>query len=169
MPIFTQILDDTRTGVKKPSNFDSRDWYREKAKEVKSVTPSKIIYGNPHLNKTQIKPGFMYLFGYDPKHKEDLPYYDTFPLIFPFKDEGDGFLAMNLHYIPHIFRARLMDNLYPLINNQKFDETTKIKASYSFLNSASRYKYFKPCVKKYLYSHVKTKFLLCIVPSFGKI
>jgi len=27
------------------------------------------------------------------------------------------------------------------------------------LNSAARYKYFKPCVKRYLHSHVQSKFL----------
>jgi hypothetical protein len=160
MPIFTKILDDTRKGIKKPGNFDSRDWYRDKASEVKSISPGKIITDHIEYNRTNIKPGFMYLFGYDPKTKNDLPYYDRFPLIFPFKADHDGFLAMNLHYLPHVFRARLMDNLYPLVNNLKFDETTRIKASYNLLNSAARYKYFVPCVKKYLYSHVKTKFLL---------
>ena len=102
----------------------------------------------------------MYLFGYEPKLKNELPYYDRFPLIFPFKSDEDGFLAMNLHYIQPVFRAKLMDNLYPLVTNLKFDETTRIRASYNLLNSAAKYKYFQPCVKKYLYDHLKTKFLL---------
>ena len=119
MPIFTKILDDTRKGIQKPSNIDARDWYRDKAAEVKSASPGKIITNNIEYNRTTIKPGFMYLFGYDPKLKNELPYYDRFPLIFPFKSDTDGFLAMNLHYLPHVFRARLMDNLYPLVNNLK--------------------------------------------------
>ena len=105
----------------------------------------------------------MYLFSYDPKMKEELPYYDRFPLVFPFQTTPDGFLGMNMHYIPHVYRARLMDNLYDLTNNEKYDETTKLRASYSMLNSAARYKYFKPCVKRYLYSHVRSRFLL--IPS----
>jgi len=104
-------------------------------------------------------PGFMYLFQYDPKYKEDLPYYDRFPLIFPFEDQGDSFLAMNLHYLPHVYRARLLDYLYDLLNNEKYNETTRIRASYKLLNAASRYKYFKPCVKRYLHSHVRSRFL----------
>lgn len=164
MPIFTDILKNGRTdkkttGLLMPGSTDVRDWYREKAREVTNLNPGKIISQNRSFNKNNIKPGFMYLFGYDPKTKEDLPYYDKFPLIFPFHAEEGGFLGMNLHYLPHIMRARLMDQLYELTNNEKFDDTTKLRASYSFLNSASRYKYFKPCVKRYLYSHVTTRFL----------
>lgn len=160
MAIFTDILQKTRTGLNKPADIDSTQWYREKASEVRSVSPGKIITDNTHYNRTTVKPGYMYLFGYNPKLKDELPYYDRFPLIFPFKSDTDGFLAMNLHYIAPMYRARLMDALYPLVNNMKFDETTRLRASYNLLNSAAKYKYFKPCVKKYLTDHVKTKFLL---------
>ena len=160
MSIFTNVLKNTRTGLDKPADVSAQDWYRQKAQEVKSINPGKLIKENTKYNRTNIKPGFMYLFGYDPKLKNELPYYDRFPLIFPFKSDEDGFLAMNLHYIQPVFRAKLMDNLYPLVTNLKFDETTRIRASYNLLNSAAKYKYFQPCVKKYLYDHLKTKFLL---------
>jgi len=168
MPIFTDVLQNKKTGIdkpgiNKPGSIDARDWYREKAREVRVVNPNKIINNNKQYNRNNIMPGFLYLFGYNPKTKEDLPYYDRFPLVFPFKKEQDGFLGMNLHYLPHIMRARLMDNLYALVNNNKFDETTKLKASYNLLNSAARYKYFKPCIKKYLNSHVTSRFLM--IPS----
>lgn len=163
--VFTNLIQNKRTqdnltGILRPGSVDTREWFREKAQEVRNVRVESIIRKNPTFNRTQIRPGFMYLFQYDPKMKEELPYYDRFPLVFPFHAEGDGFLGMNLHYIPHIYRAKLMDNLYGLLNNSKYDETTKIRASYELLNSAARYKYFKPCVKKYLNSHVQSKFLL---------
>ena len=160
MSIFTDVLKNTRTDINKPADVSAQDWYRQKAQEVKSINPGKLIKENTKYNRTNIKPGFMYLFGYDPKLKNELPYYDRFPLIFPFKSDEDGFLAMNLHYIQPVFRAKLMDNLYPLVTNLKFNETTRIRASYKLLNSAAKYKYFQPCVKKYLYDHLKTKFLL---------
>jgi len=165
MAVFTSLLtqgrtDHKSTGMLRPNTTDTRDWFREKAREIRNVKVETLINSNPKLNRVQVKPGFMYLFNYDPKHKETLPYYDRFPLIFPFEDQGDSFLAMNLHYLPHMYRARLMDNLYNLVNNSKFDETTKIRASYQMLNAAARYKYFKPCIKRYLHSHVRSKFLL---------
>ena len=165
MPIFTKILEQGRTeakstGILRPGSSDARDWYREKAREIRSVNQASIIKNNKMYNRNMIRPGFMYMFGYDPKLKDELPYYDRFPLIFPFETQEGGFLGMNLHYIPHLYRARLMDLLYDTVNNQRFDETTKIRTSYKILNSAARYKYFKPCVKRYLYNHLTTRFLL---------
>lgn len=168
MPIFTDIIknqrsDKTSTGILRPGSLDARDWYREKAREVVSISPGKIIAQNKTYSRNNVQPGFMYLFGYDPKMKKELPFYDRYPLIFPFKSEDGGFLGMNLHYLPHIMRARLMDELYDLTNNERFNDSTKLIASYKFLNSASRYKYFKPCVKRYLFNHVTTRFLF--IPS----
>jgi len=161
MAIFTKILEqgEANLGKLKPGSPDVRDWFRDKAREVRSVRVESLVNKNPDHTKNSVRPGFMYLFQYDPKYKEELPYYDRFPLIFPFEDQGDSFLAMNLHYLPHVYRARLLDNLYELLNNSKYNETTKIRASYALLNSASRYKYFKPCVKRYLHSHVRSRFL----------
>lgn len=163
--VFTNLIANKRTdsgisGILRPGTVEARDWFRDKAQEVRSVRVETIIQKNPTFNRSQIRPGFMYLFQYNPKMKEELPYYDRFPLIFPFEAQEGGFLGMNLHYIPPLYRARLMDSLYSLLNNDRYDETTKIRASYAFLNSAARYKYFKPCVKRYLYSHVQSKFLL---------
>ena len=164
MAIFTKILEQGKVGlgpnsISKPGSPDVRDWFRDKAREVRTVRVESLVGKNPDHAKNFIRPGFMYLFQYDPKYKEELPYYDRFPLIFPFEDQGDSFLAMNLHYLPHVYRARLLDNLYALLNNDKYNDTTKIRASYAFLNSASRYKYFKPCVKRYLHGHVRSRFL----------
>lgn len=164
MGIFTNVLERGRTGrttsgIIKPGTDEARDWYRELALSIRSVKVENIIRQNQQYNRMQIKPGFLYLFNYDPKTKEDLPYYDRFPLVFPFEKTEDGFLGLNLHYIPPIYRARLMDNLYGLVNNERYDETTKLRMSYRMLNSAARYKYFKPCVKRYLSSHVRSKFL----------
>jgi hypothetical protein len=72
---------------------------------------------------------------------------------------NDGFYGLNMHYIHPMLRARLMDAFLQITNNTAFDDTTKIKMSYQLLNSSSRFKYFKPCVKRYLTSHVTSRFL----------
>ena len=92
----------------------------------------------------------MYTFFYDPKTKKDLPYYDRFPLIFKIKNVSGGFLGINMHYLPPQLRARLMDALYPLVTNRKYDETTRLRLTYDVLNSAAKYRFFKPTIKKYL-------------------
>jgi hypothetical protein len=140
---------------------DSRTWFRNAALAIQSVNKNKMMNDPGSLQKiiTRKDIGKMFMFFYDPKHKATLPYYDIFPLIFPIEFYDDGFLGINLHYLPPILRAKLMDALYNTVSNRKYDETTKLTISYQILNSASRYRYFKPCVKRYLYSHVGSNYL----------
>lgn len=141
---------------------DARTWFRETAAAVKRVDRAKMI-NDPSNQVDKIDEqsiGKMFAFFYDPKLKKVLPYYDTFPLAIVIGPKGsNGFLAMNMHYLPPVLRAKLMDNLYDTINNRRFDDTTKLNINYRMLASASRYRYFKPCVKHYLFEHVQTKFL----------
>jgi len=138
---------------------DARDWLRSQAQEVRRVNPSGIISRNAQLQTNLVVPGFMYLFNYDPKTKADLPFYDTFPLVFPFKKMPDGFMGLNMHYLPLQYRARLMDALYDLASNKRFDDTTRLRLSYQVLNGAAKFRYFEPCVKRYLTSHLKSRLL----------
>lgn len=101
----------------------------------------------------------MYHFKYEPKTAKTLPYYDRFPLIFMVGPAQGGFYGMNLHYLPPQLRAKLMDGLYDLTNNTRYDDTTKLKLSYDLLNSASKFRYFKPTFKHYLNQHVRSKFI----------
>jgi hypothetical protein len=161
--LFTDVLEQGRQNFMRPGFVDSRDWFRDKAKSVSRMNEFRLVNQNVELQRRIPTPGYMYMFVYDAKHKDTLPYYDRFPLVFPFSVQSDGFTGINMHYLPHVLRARLMDALYNLTTNNKFDEKTRLRMSYDILNASSRYKMFAPCVKRYLYSHLKTRFLL--VPS----
>ena len=69
-----------------------------------------------------------------------------------------GFLGLNLHYLPPVLRAKFLDSLLDVTNNKRYDETTKFSVTYDLLKRASKYKYFKPCIKHYLSSHVRSRF-----------
>jgi hypothetical protein len=162
MPVFQNMLSRASSADVNLTGRDSIDWFRNEAMRMTKVDPNRVMREEkaqlvPRLNVRSI--GKMYMFFYDPKHKETLPYYDRFPLIFPFKMLNDGFYGLNMHYIHPMLRARLMDAFLQITNNTAFDDTTKIKMSYQLLNSSSRFKYFKPCVKRYLTSHVTSRFL----------
>jgi poly-gamma-glutamate capsule biosynthesis protein CapA/YwtB (metallophosphatase superfamily) len=58
-----------------------------------------------------------------------------------------------------MLRAKLMDALYSTLTNKNYDATTRVKISYSILQSASKYRYYKPTLKKYLRTHVRSQFL----------
>lgn len=131
-----------------------------------TASPSRMIRSNNSRLTDKPLIGRMYLFQYDPKGKKTLPYYDRFPLIFPiasantsgFAVNQGSFLGINLHYLPLPLRARLMDALYANVSTQDIDENTRLKISYNILQQASRYRFFKPCIKRYLVSHVQSRF-----------
>jgi len=162
----TQPFTQSLQGISNPAQVQSasQSWLREQLQNFGSANNPQTLLRTSSDQKqnrlvTKLSVGRMYLFNYDPKTKEELPYYDRFPLIFPFRKVDDGFYGINLHYLPHVLRARLMDSLYTLVNNTNNDDSTKLRLSYQILNSSSQFKYFKPCVKHYLNSHVRSRFL----------
>jgi hypothetical protein len=88
--VFDKILDTT-TGPK------SYDWYKNKVSTMTTPGARSLI----NKGKATLRPkyGIMNLFGYDPKHKDRLPYYDVFPLIFPLEPAKGGFIGLNFHYL----------------------------------------------------------------------
>ena len=157
--VFDKILSDgVRAGQLPGRTQTARDWFRDTAKNT-STTPESIMRGDKtrYTNRTML--GKMYMFFYDPKHKKTLKTYDTFPLIFPISRLSDGFVGMNFHYLGLKERAVLMDALYELTNNNKFDDKTKLRLTFEMLNKSAKYKYFKPTVHRYLSAHVRSRFL----------
>jgi hypothetical protein len=157
--LFQNILEQGKSiGVLPGRVTEARDWFREQARQTVVRSPSRLITEGETLT-TKARPGFMYMFQYDPKTKQDLPYYDRFPLVFPFRITNEGFYGLNLHYLPLDYRAKMMNSLYLLTNNKQYNETTKLRLSYQILESSSKFNMFKPCVKQYLNSHVKSRLL----------
>lgn len=163
--IFDEIITKgVRAGQIPARTKQARDWYREQAGSFRRINENKFFKSDSsRLTKKPII-GSMYMYFYDAKHKDTLPYFDRFPLVFPFADAKGGFLGLNLHYLPLDQRAVLMNALYGITSNNRYDESTKMKLNYDTLKSASKFKLFKPCVKHYLTSQVQTQFMY-IYPS----
>ena len=155
LDVFEQNKYDLMTAVKR-----SRSWFDKQVASMakQQLTPNKVLQGNPDQLVTRIMPGHLYMFAYDPKLKKELPYYDRFPLVFPFSKTPDGFIGLNMHYLPYQLRIALLDNLLVFRSNNRLDETTKLKYSWQVLDGISRYKAAQPCVKQYLIGHVRTQF-----------
>lgn len=158
--IYDEILSKgIRAGQIPAKEEQARNWYREAAKKFKTIDERKLMRADLDRIRSQPKIGHMYMFYYDAKHKDTLPYFDRFPMIFPYKKVKGGFMGINMHYLPHVLRAKLMDSLYDIASNDKYDETTKLRISYNVLNGAAKYKWFKPCIKHYLTNQVRSRFI----------
>lgn len=143
----------------------ARTWLQSKVKDIRLPQSNRLAFVNASSKSRTVGSfnqsfiGRMYFYFYDPKTKDKLPYYDTFPLVIPIEIYDDGFLGLNLHYIPPKHRVILLDKLSAIVNNDFYDARTKLRISYEYLAAASRAYEATPCIKRYLFSHVRSKFL----------
>lgn len=160
MAIFDN-LDKRESAIRRAS-----DWFKGKVKSIQLGALSLAV------RNSQLTPnmfiGGMFFYFYDPKWKEELPYYDRFPLVLPFNVYNDGFIGLNLHYLHPMLRLKLLSKLYDYNTDKKISDKQKAILSYSLLNAASTSDLVKPCIKRYLTSHIKSKFLSIEYEDWGK-
>lgn len=137
---------------------ESMDWFRKRAHDIRRVDRSALMKEEKlQLRNTQVS-GRMFFWFYQPKHRETLPYYDSFPLGIIVGPAKDGFHALNLHYLPPLLRASFLDDLMDIATNKKYNENTRFKITYQTLIGATKFKEFKPCFKHYLTNQVRSRF-----------
>lgn len=135
----------------------SREWFQDKVKELGSVNRTALLKDDALDPTTREIAGSMYMYFYDPKTKDTLPYYDRFPLVIMVEDAKGGFYGLNLHYLRPDIRAEFLDRLMKLAPKKVNDRTRVNKMRYDLLKGVQKYKEFKPCFKHYLTSHIKSK------------
>jgi hypothetical protein len=144
---------------------DSITWFKEKIAEIKR--PAAIIrdIAQEQSRRTnQLNLGRLYCFAYDPKTKDDLPYYDRFPMVLMLEKYPDGFLGLNLHYLPYNYRVAFLNKLVKYAVTNKEDDIVRLRVTYDILNASRRLREFKPCLKRYLFNHMRSR-LLAIQPN----
>ena len=156
----TLLAKSIQQGIKKLTQ-QSVIWFNQYVRQnlAKQVTIAQL-QGNKQLHiAPKLKLGKMYFFAYDAKHKDKLPYWDAAPLVIPISETKTSIIGLNLHYLPIPYRAKLLDALYDLLTNDKMDDTTRIRVTYQMLQSAAKYRYFRPCIKEYLKSNFQSRFI----------
>ena len=131
----------------------STEWFKDKIREFGTPKGMNLIRDGKKSGRPFY--GNLNMFFYDPKLKNKLPYYDRFPLVLPLERYSDGFLGINLHYLPIPLRIRLLDELMDYSTDTNFDSKTKINTNYQNLKKV---KLIKPTLKRYLAGKVKSAF-----------
>jgi len=147
-------IEAFRAGIT-PRTKKSIEWFRDKARELfrgrRMKDRQKIFDDDALIQKSSPKVdspiGNMYMYFYDAKHKATLPYYDGFPLILMLGPASNGFMGLNLHYLPPVLRAKVLDAVLA-----KSGGVPK--------------QYINPARKHYLFNHVKSKFALVEKPEW---
>lgn len=134
------------------------DWMSEKARSSASMRDNLFRMQNQQRAYTSI--GRMFFFKYDPKTKDTLPVYDVYPLVFPLEDYHDGFLGINIHYLDVGARMGLLGRLQEYATSKRYTPKTRLQISYDLLSSSkSVNSVMAPAVKRYLYGHVRSRFI----------
>ena len=118
---------------------------------------SDLIKGKIEVKQsTRAEIGVIHNFVYDAKHKDTLPTWDAFPISIPIDYYRDGWLGMNLHYLPLRQRMELLhalDKVSKVRNRKK-----RFAISYNLLQGIAKSKLYEPTLHRYLSSHVRTKY-----------
>lgn len=168
--VFDDLLGQSIRAGKIPERTKkSREWMREKAQQTRwSISQADVLKeGYRATTLDQVEIGKCYFMQYDAKYAKSLDYWDFFPVFFPIEKYDNGVLGINLHYLPLKERAVLMDALYSLKNNKKYDETTKLTLSYRLLKGVAKYKLFYPTIHRYLGERVKSTIIECFASEWS--
>jgi hypothetical protein len=154
--------------VTKENLRQSLEFFQARIKELNrsAYQPSKLLQSTTRLTIAPT-PGRMLFFKYDAKFKDELPYWDSTPLIFFLHRHPDtsksktNFYGINIHYVPPNIRLNLLKALYTITNNNKFDATTKVNMSWAILKQLSDSKNLRiqACIKQYRFDHMQSRFL----------
>jgi len=153
----------------KQAAIRSKAWFQQQAILLgrQNLTTQKVMNSASAVVKAQVVPGSLYMFLYDPKHKDTLPYYDKFPLVFPFKRVPGGFHGLNMHYLPYQMRVVLLQRLMDFATDRTLNDKTRLRLSWRLIAGVSKFKWAEPCVKHYLNDHVRSTFRKIDAPDWA--
>lgn len=140
----------------------SKAWFEQRTQflSTKKITPNRLMVNEEGQKlTTTLVPGRLYSYYYMPKGYDTLPYYDTFPLVFPYDKDQNGFIGLNLHYLDYYYRFEVFRELMKTADNKFLTEETKIRYNWDLIKNVARLKPAKACIKRYLFSHVQSPFL----------
>lgn len=102
-------LNECRKASPRTVTRNCEMWF-EAIYDNQSVAPPEPLAG-------PIEAGKVYTYLYDPKHANDLPYYDTFPMFMSLGHlENGNIIGINLSYVPPRVRLRVLDKFIRVFN-----------------------------------------------------
>ncbi len=144
-------------------------WFQEFIKKhynTNGRSPIQETFQNARFTKVHFFPEFgkLYTFKYDPKTKETLPFYDTFPLVFVLETYGnESFLGLNLHYLSHKDRLILFERMndYKVVDrSSRYQNNTRLLINYDTLKkSPGRFPLHRACIRSYLTRNMRSNLI----------
>lgn len=159
LSIFEKVRNDPKFTTAR-----SHDWFRAKIKELSNNAPSfqmktDLLKTTKPIQTTRFLPGSLFIFKYDPKWKEELPYYDTWPCSLIFGMEGDRVFGINIHYLNINLRCKLFDKIWMIAQVYRNNQQQCKRLTWRLLGNVAKFPEVAGCTKSYLYSHIQSKLI----------
>ena len=171
------VFDRNKYNLKDAAQNSMR-WYAQQAKLMgKQGYTSKRLLSGISGDWAQVPiPGKLYMYAYDAKHKATLPYWDKYPLTFPFKLVKDGLPYKRVvseeekrieairGVTPNVseysvdsyaYRIKILNDLVG-IKLRSTSKHYKLQLSWELISSVAKYQPLQSCVHRYLYSQLRT-------------
>ena len=162
------VWDSVRQAMKSagvaPRTRAARLWYGGVINSLHIPSNRSNILNDPRKATAHALIGRMYAYHYRPKYEDKLPIWDQFPIVLPMEIYPDGWLGLNLHYLDPGARLALLELLHDFLTNDKYDDSTRFKLSYSVLSGIKRYEIMRPSIKRYLLEYMESP-LIYIEPD----
>lgn len=91
-------------GGKIRASIACMEWYESNVK-------SKIL-NEVEITRTRFQPGKIYVFKYNPKYANELPWFDENPVVLAIEQVNNNDLGINLNLLPVPFKEKLLDELF---------------------------------------------------------
>lgn len=140
----------------------STEWFKKKISDLGGFGPAiktELLAETRHLQTNFPLPGAMHFFAYDPKYKDELPYYDKFPLALIFSVENELMRGINFHYLSYRVRKILFDKLWQIASQYHNNRQQVQRLSWKLLGNVSKFPEVQPAVKSYLYTHLRSRLI----------
>ena len=148
----------------------SLGWFRKFIPKNYNKVRTARMFRDRDMWTDKVVPGQMLFFEYNALHKDKLPVWDRFPLVFMWDvwTGGEGkfglpgkryAIGINLHYLKPALRFEAMKALLSLRNEKRYRKSTRIKINWEILSALSQSRYFEHSVKIYRLDHVTSKFV----------
>ena len=145
-------------GKSSKNEIKPASWYKDQIRKLGLNTIDTQRLMKEGKLSSRALPGFMYLFKYDPKDK-NIPYYDMFPLVIPFRRVNEGFVGINFHYLPFPIRLNILKEFEKYASDKNLNERTRVRLNYRLIERSRVFRFVNPAIRRYSNQQLRTRLL----------
>lgn len=151
------------------------EWFQNKAMQAGPQAARTKLLNAEDRQQDDTFAGKLYFYRYDAKTKNKLEMWDKYPLCMVLEKKSDGFLGLNLHYLSPGQRKtllKLFDKYSKDYHIETGTTTGKGVSNWELLiksiNGTRAAALPKKCLKRYLFTHVRSKFIEIYPDEYDK-